>query len=215
MDMSCWQRSKSVKINQEFCKFHVRNSKFVWVAWRLPVLTWSLKTSWYLNNNNLVQTQNITIYVCLVSCRHTEILLDVSWEHVLRRAAEFQCEDFRRRVQSAAVCFKQMISTWEETTHPTYAWAWKTHSVSIKGPGRFSLSDRGPMDKQFCFLFCVRTIRAIGPTALWELFEGLRLTWERQRLRYWRPHGCNCDQRRHKELNGGSNVWSQSHAKEI
>lgn len=118
-----------------------------------------------------------------------------------QRARVLRCEDFR--VQSATFCFKQTVFTWEELTLLTYAWAWKTHFLSTNGPEQVLTlwPGGGPMDNEFCFLFCVKQY---VPSVHWccESFfflEEHRLLWKRsKRLRYWQPHRCNCDQRWHK-----------------
>lgn len=102
------------------------------------------------------------------------------------------------RVQSATFCFKQMVFTWEESTLLTYAWAWKTHSLSIKGPGRFSLSDCGPVDNDSasCFVWNTTCHRS---TAVVRAFEEHRFVVRNDKdSNYWQPHRCNCDQRWHK-----------------
>lgn len=80
-----------------------------------------------------------------------------------------QVWSLQARVQSATICFKRMVFKWEDLTSLTLAWAWKTHSLSIKGPGRFSLPDCGPVDDDSasCFVWPNTCHWSTGVVSVW------------------------------------------------
>lgn len=119
----------------------------------------------------------------------------------VQRAAEFLCEDFRQRVQSATICFKQTVFTWEESALLTYAWAWKTQPpVKSKDRGGFSLSDcGGPMDNDSASCFVWNDNVPSVHWCLWELFWGASFVVKTKKDSLTDNHtGANCDQRWHK-----------------
>ena len=144
-----------------------------------------------------------TIYdvlFCVLQMSQVRCFLGIS----VQRAAKFPCEDFRQRVQSATICFKQMVFTWEESTLLTYAWAWKTHLLSNQRTGEVShfLTVVDPWTMILLPVLC-ETITCHRSTGVCEsFFEELRLLWKRKkRLPYWQPHRCKLWPKMAQELN--------------
>lgn len=158
-----------------------------------------------------LSTATLSVLFCVLQMYRSRVrcLLGLS----VQRAEELQCEDFRQGSSLQLSTTNKWFSRWEESTLLTYAWAWKTHSLSIKRPGRvLTLWLRWTRGQWFCFLFCVKQIRAIGPPVMWELFLRSVVCCENEKdSHYWQPTQVQLWPKMAQKLNprGGWKEWSR------